>query len=53
MVLSDGSVEPLFTRPISAVLAVITISVVCLAIPPVQRRIVDLLAVFPFIRSGP
>jgi len=28
MVLSDGSVEPLFTRPISAVLAVITISVI-------------------------
>jgi putative tricarboxylic transport membrane protein len=53
MVLSDGSVEPLFTRPISAVLAVITISVVCLAIPPVQRRIVDLLAAIPFIRSGP
>ncbi len=53
MVLSDGSIEPLFTRPISAVLAVITISVVCLAIPPVQRRIVALLAVFPFFRSGP
>ncbi len=53
MVLSDGSVEPLFTRPISAVLAIITISVVCLAIPPVQRRIVALLAVFPFFRSGP
>ena len=53
MVLSDGSVEPLFTRPISAVLAIITISIVCLAIPPVQRRIVALLAVFPFFRSGP
>ncbi len=53
MVLSDGSVEPLFTRPISAVLAVITISVVCLAIPPVQRRIVGLMAIFFSNRSGP
>ncbi len=46
MVLSDGSIEPLFTRPISAVLAIITISVVCLAIPPVQRRIMALPAFF-------
>ena len=53
MVLSDGSVEPLFTRPISAVLAVITISVVCLAIPSVQRRIVGLMAIFSSNRSGP
>jgi len=53
MVLSDGSVEPLFTRPISAVLAVITISVICLAIPPVRRRILGLLSKLPFNRSGP
>ena len=52
MVLSDGSIEALFTRPISAVLAAITITVVCLAIPSVQRRIAKLLAVFSFTRSG-
>ena len=39
MVLSDGSIEPLFTRPISAVLALTTIAVVCLAIFPVRRRL--------------
>ncbi len=53
MVLSDGSIEPLFTRPISAVLAFITIAVVCLAIPPVRRRILGLLSALPFTRRRP
>ncbi len=44
MVLSDGSVEPLFTRPISAVLALTTIAVVLLAIPQVRRRLAAVLA---------
>ncbi|MCP5368626.1 MAG: tripartite tricarboxylate transporter permease [Hyphomicrobiales bacterium] len=52
MVLSDGSVEPLFTRPISAVLAAITLSVVALAIPPVRRRILGLLSALPFIKRS-
>lgn len=51
MVLSDGSIEPFFTRPISAVLAFITIAVVCMAIPPIRRRILGLLSVFSFRRS--
>jgi putative tricarboxylic transport membrane protein len=53
MVLSDGSIEPFFTRPISAVLAFITISIVCLAIPPVRRRIFSMLSALPFIRRNP
>jgi putative tricarboxylic transport membrane protein len=42
MVLSDGSIEPLFTRPISAVLAGVTIAVVLLALPPVRRGLAAL-----------
>lgn len=37
MVLSDGSLEPLFTRPISAVLALLTVIVVLWGIAPVRR----------------
>ena len=49
MVLSDGSVGPLFTRPISAVLALTTIAVVMLAIPQVRR---GLAATLSFGRNG-
>ena len=48
MVLSDGSIEPLFTRPISAVLAAITIGVICLAIPEVRQSLGRVLSVIPF-----
>ncbi|MGI9379509.1 MAG: tripartite tricarboxylate transporter permease [Methyloligellaceae bacterium] len=48
MVLSDGSIEPLFTRPISAVLAAITIGVICLAIPQVRQSLGRVLSVIPF-----
>jgi putative tricarboxylic transport membrane protein len=37
MVLSDGSLEPLFTRPISGVLALLTIVVLLWGIAPVRR----------------
>ena len=37
LVLSDGSMEPFFTRPISAVLWVTIVLVVALKIPAVQR----------------
>jgi putative tricarboxylic transport membrane protein len=37
MVLSDGSLEPLFTRPISGVLALLTIGVLLWGIAPVRR----------------
>lgn len=50
MVLSDGSIEPLFTRPISAVLAVITISVVFLAVPQVRQSLSYVVSVIPFVR---
>ena len=53
MVLSDGSLEPFFTRPISAVLATITIGVIVLAIPPVRRLIGSLVRRIPFGRSNP
>ena len=42
MVLSDGSLEPFFTRPISAALAGLTVVVVLWGIPPVRRRIAGL-----------
>lgn len=51
MVLSDGDITGLFARPISAVLAFITIAVICLAIPSVRRRVHSLLSSLPFIRS--
>ncbi len=47
MVLSDGSIEPLFTRPISAVLAVITIGVILLTIPQVRRSLGHLVSFMP------
>jgi putative tricarboxylic transport membrane protein len=53
MVLSDGSLEPFFTRPISAVLAAITLGVIVLAIPPVRRLIGSLVRLIPFGRSHP
>lgn len=53
LVLSDGNIEPLFTRPISAFLAFVTIAVVCMAIPPIRRRILGLLSVFSFKRRNP
>jgi putative tricarboxylic transport membrane protein len=37
MVLSDGSLEPLFTRPISAVLALLTLVVLLWGLAPVRR----------------
>jgi putative tricarboxylic transport membrane protein len=37
MVLSEGSIEPLFTRPISAVLALLTLAVVLWGLAPVRR----------------
>lgn len=51
MVLSDGDITALFTRPISAVLAFITIAVICLAIPSVRRSMHSLLSTLPFMRS--
>ena len=39
MVLSDGSLEPLFTRPISVVLALCTLATVLLSFSPVRRSI--------------
>ena len=42
MVLSDGSIEPLFTRPISGVLALITLGVILLAIPASRRMLARL-----------
>jgi len=53
MVLSDGSLEPFFTRPISAVLAAITLGVIVLAIPPVTRLIGGVVRLIPFGRSRP
>ena len=52
MVLSDGSIEPLFTRPISAVLATITIAVICLAIPAIRIRILNLFSIFSTKRNS-
>jgi putative tricarboxylic transport membrane protein len=43
MVLSDGSLEPLFTRPISAVLALLTLAVILWGLAPVRRFGADLL----------
>lgn len=43
MVLSDGSLEPLFTRPISAVLALVTLLVVLWGVAPVRRAVSRLL----------
>jgi len=37
MVLSDGSLEPLLTRPISAVLALLTLAALLWGIAPVRR----------------
>ncbi len=37
MVLTDGSLEPLFTRPISAVLALLTLTVVLWGLAPLRR----------------
>jgi putative tricarboxylic transport membrane protein len=37
LVLSDGSLAPFFTRPISAVLASIIVLIVVLRLPPVRR----------------
>jgi putative tricarboxylic transport membrane protein len=42
MVLSEGSLEPLFTRPISAVLALLTLAVVLWGIAPVRRGVARL-----------
>jgi putative tricarboxylic transport membrane protein len=39
MVLSDGSLEPLFTRPISAALALLTIGVLLWGLAPVRRMV--------------
>lgn len=41
MVLSEGSLEPLFTRPISAVLALLTLAVVLWGIAPVRRAVTN------------
>jgi TctA family transporter len=41
-VLSEGSLEPLFTRPISAVLALLTLAVVLWGIAPVRRAVAGL-----------
>lgn len=43
MVLSDGSLEPLFTRPISAVLALLTVIVVLWGMAPVRRAVARLM----------
>lgn len=43
MVLSDGSLEPFFTRPISAVLAALTILTILLGLAPVRRALARLL----------
>lgn len=48
MVLSDGSIEPLFTRPISAVLAAITIGVIIMAIPRFRQLVVQIFSFIPF-----
>lgn len=42
MVLSEGSLEPLFTRPISAVLALLTLAVVLWGIAAVRRGVARL-----------
>lgn len=42
MVLSEGSLEPLVTRPISAVLALLTLAVVLWGIAPVRRGVARL-----------
>jgi putative tricarboxylic transport membrane protein len=39
LVLSDGSLVPFFTRPISAVLAALVIVMLLAQLPPVQRRL--------------
>jgi len=41
MVLSDGSFEPFVTRPISAVLAALTVMTILLGLGPVRRAISD------------
>lgn len=42
MVLSDGSLEPFFTRPISAVLAFVTVLTILLGLGPVRRLMASL-----------
>ena len=44
MVLSDGSLEPFFTRPVSAVLAALTLLSVLAAIPSMRAGLLRLLA---------
>jgi len=39
MVRSDGSLEPFFTRPISAVMAALTIATILWGIGPVRRAV--------------
>ena len=52
MVLSDGNIEFLFTRPISAVLAMITITVILMAIPSVRQRLHLVATNLPFLRKS-
>ena len=51
MVLSDGSIEPLFTRPISAVLAAITIGVVIMARPRFRQSVVQIFSFLSFTKK--
>ena len=39
LVISSGDVAPFFTRPVSGVLAAITVFAILWSIPPAQRRI--------------
>ena len=39
MVLSDGSLEPFLTRPISGVLAAMTLAMILWGLPPVRRAL--------------
>jgi len=39
LVLSDGSLVPFFTRPISAVLALVVLLMLLAQVPAVQRRL--------------
>jgi putative tricarboxylic transport membrane protein len=43
MVLSDGSLEPFFTRPISAVLAALTVITILWGLAPVRNAIARML----------
>ena len=52
LTLSDGSLEPFFTRPISATFAVIVIGSILLGLSPVRRQLARMLGLKPSKGAG-